>query len=124
MCINRLQSPFIHVYVFVELEMLQPNSSISFFGSSKSKLLLDKDESRLAVCAQFCSYLCYRTKEVDEGLKIYELENIEKTMFDDEATINEMKGKVDRLSSDIKKATTAETRAIHFCRRGALLRKV
>ena len=68
--------------------------------------------------------LYYRTKEADEGPKICELENIEKAVFDDKAMVNEMKGKVERLSGDIKKATTAETRAIHLCRRGALLRKV
>ena len=108
--------------------MLQPNSSISFFASSKSKLQLAKDESKLAhnvltiLKSSVCTY--HRAKEADEGPKIYELENIEKTVLDDEATIHEMKDKVERLSGDIKKATTSETRAVHYCRRGALLRKV
>jgi len=66
----------------------------------------------------------HRTKEKDEGPKIYELQNIEKTVFIDETTTIEVQGQVEQLSSDIKKATTAETRAIHYCRRGALLRRV
>ena len=52
------------------------------------------------------------------------LQNIEKTVFNDETTIREIQGQVEQLSVDIKKATTAETRAIHYCRRGALLRRV
>ena len=32
--------------VFVELEMLHPDSSASFFASSKSKLQVAKDESK------------------------------------------------------------------------------
>ena len=66
----------------------------------------------------------HRIKEQDKGSKIHELQNIEKTVFSDEATIIEVQGQVEQLSSDIKKAATAETRAIYYCRRGALLRKV
>ena len=45
-------------------------------------------------------------------------------MFDDETTNDNMRSKVEQLSTDISKATTVETRAIYLCRRGALLRKV
>lgn len=55
---------------------------------------------------------------------ILELQNIEKTVFDDETTIDSMRSKVEQLSADITKATTVETRAVYLCRRGALLRKV
>lgn len=68
--------------------------------------------------------LHYRTKEPEEVNEIYELQNIERTVFDDEATVDNMNSKVEQMSDDIKKSTTVETRAIYLCRRGALLRKV
>ena len=51
-------------YLYIELEMLQPHSSLSFFASSKSKLQLTRDESKLVkhvhnpsqpVCHNLCT---------------------------------------------------------------------
>ena len=65
-----------------------------------------------------------RTKELVEEPQIHELQNIERTVFNDEMMVDNMRSKVGQLSDDIKKAATVETRAIYLCRRGALLRKV
>ena len=55
---------------------------------------------------------------------MYDLQNIDKTIFDDEESATTTSEKVDQVSRDIQKATTVETRGIYLCRRGALLRKV
>jgi len=66
----------------------------------------------------------HRSKEEEEAPKLYELQNIDKTIFDDETSASSTLEKIDEVSHDIQKATTVETRAIYLCRRGALLRKV
>lgn len=75
----------------------------------------------------YCAYQFFfdlpRSKE-EEGPKVYELQNIDKTIFDDETSSSSTIEKVDQVTHDIQKATTVETRAIYLCRRGALLRKV
>jgi len=55
---------------------------------------------------------------------VYELQNIDKTIFDDEMSTSSTLEKVEQVTGDIQKSTTVETRAIYLCRRGALLRKV
>ena len=69
-------------------------------------------------------FIYHRNKELVEEPKIHELQNIERTVFNDEMMVDNMRSKVGQLSDDIKKAATVETRAIYLCRRGALLRKV
>ncbi|XP_065910074.1 uncharacterized protein [Dysidea avara] len=98
---------FEEAYAECKAALEMPLHSSSSFTPSNSKLQITKEKSK------------------EEGSpKIYELQNIDKTIFDDEASESNTSEKVDEVSLDIQKATTVETKAIYLCRRGALLRKL